>query len=82
MKKVDILNYLIDGVSEDIKYYIEYKINTEKASKEYEESNHANYWELCKKYNCLYPPVSKQKIKDTLKMIRRLSLEIEKGLNA
>lgn len=81
MKKVDVLNYLIDGVSEDIRKYIEYKIKEEQASKEYSESNGESYWEICKKYDCINPPVSKQKIKDTLKMIRRLSIEIEKGLN-
>lgn len=68
MEKLRIIQYLVDDTEKEMNYLNEYKSIEEKLRSE------KNWREL---YSLRTP--SKQRIKDNLKMIRRLTLDIERN---
>lgn len=76
--KLNTLDYLIKDTNNEIEYINNFIINKEAAKKESDEKKDPDiYWEWIR--NARYP--SKQRIKDNLKMIRRISLEIENEID-
>lgn len=63
MKEIDVLQYLIQDAKEELEYLEEYK-------EVYTEGDEEALWKI--------RSPSKQKIHDDLKMMRRISLGIEK----
>lgn len=68
MDKLEMIQYLINDIDSEIKYLKEYKTKSDKLR------DNKNWSEL---YNLRSP--SKQRIKDNLKMIKRLTLDIERN---
>lgn len=76
--KLNVLEYLIKNANDEIEYMNNFKIRKEEVKKKSDEKKDSSiYWEWIN--NNRYP--SKQRIKDNLKMIRRISLELEKEIN-
>lgn len=76
--KLNVLEYLIKDANSEIEYINNFKARKEEAEKESDiQKDRSIYWAWVADNR--YP--SKQKIKDNLKMIRRISLEIEKELD-
>lgn len=76
--KLNTLDYLIKNANDEIEYMNNFKIRKEEVKKESDEKKDSSiYWEWIN--NNRYP--SKQRIKDNLKMIRRISLELEKEID-
>lgn len=70
MKKINFLKYLLSDAVQELEYIETYHKAVEAA-----EKDNAKYEKLWK----MRSP-SRQRIRDDFKMIRRISLEIEKGL--
>lgn len=76
--KLNVLGYLIKDANDEIEYINNFKTRKEEAEKESDiQKDRSIYWAWVEDNR--YP--SKQKIKDNLKMIRRISLEIERELD-
>lgn len=76
--KLNVLSCLINSSKEELKYIFTYKDRKEEVISRCEENkNNDELWEWAG--NNRTP--SKQMIKDNLKMIRRISLELEKELD-
>lgn len=71
--KLNALDYLIKDTNNEIEYINNFKTRKEEAK----NKDRSTYWEWLEDNR--WP--SKQRIKDNLKMIRRISLEIERELD-
>ena len=70
MQKVEFLQNLVADAAQELEYIEKYETAIEDA-----ESNNARYAEIWKMRN-----PSRQRIRDDLRMIRRITLEVERGL--
>lgn len=76
--KLNTLDYLIKDTNNEIEYINNFKTRKEEVENESaEKKDRSIYWAWVEDNRC----PSKQKIKDNLKMIRRISLEIERELD-
>lgn len=82
--KLELMKSLIETIDENI---IEYDGHIDKYRKAKElsiedEENGKKYtiWERARELDCSNAPRTKGKIKETLKIVRRLSLELEKEM--
>lgn len=76
--KLNTLDYLIKDTNNEIEYINNFKIEKNAALRESNEKEDNNiYWDWVNDNR--FP--SKQRIKDNLKMIRRISLEIENEID-
>lgn len=70
MKEIDFLKHLLSDAVQELEYIEAYEKEVEAA-----EKDNAKYKRLWK----MRAP-SRQRVRDDLRMIRRISLEVEKGL--
>lgn len=78
MTNLDMLKYLIDDTQKELNKDDEYHKALKEAKQKVEDANNIfNYWEYMPKG---LTGTNKQRIKDNLKMLRRISLEVEKEL--
>lgn len=70
MQEMEFLKNLLSDAEQELKYIEEYKNKTEAARKD-----NAVYSELWR-----YRNPSRQRVRDDLRMIRRISLEVERRL--
>lgn len=70
MQKIDFIKNLITDAVQELEYIERYQEEIEAAEKD--NALYAKIWKM--------RVPSKQRIKDDLRMIRRISLEVEKGL--
>lgn len=70
MKEIDFLKHLLSDAAQELKYLESYEKKIDDA-----EENNAGYAELWKMRTA-----SRQRIRDDLSMIRRVSLEVERRL--
>lgn len=70
MQKIEFLQNLVADATQELEYMEKYEKLIEDA-----ESDNARYAEIWK----MRTP-SRQRIRDDLRMVRRISLEVEKGL--
>lgn len=70
-KRFSFMHMLLDDAENEIDYFQEYQREVEKAK--HENERYGRLW------NMREP--SKQRIKDDMKMIRRITLEIERSLS-
>lgn len=70
MQKIDFIKNLITDAVQELEYVEKYQEEIEAAEKD--NALYAKIWKM--------RVPSKQRIKDDLRMIRRISLEVEKGL--
>jgi len=76
MNKINFIQMLANDIEEEQEYIKEYQEAERKCETDREEQGkNFNYWDS--QYSSMKNP-SKQKIKDDVKMIRRLALEISK----
>lgn len=77
MNKLDVVKFLLDEVEEEQQNFKAYEKVEKEADKKNKEIKDFSYWRYMRdNWNKRYP--SKSKIKNNLKMIRRLTLDIEK----
>jgi hypothetical protein len=77
MNKIDVLNYLANDVKEKALTISRYNEAETKAREKAEKEHNYCWWDYLD-WNITVP--KKSQIKDNLKVIRRISLEIEKEL--
>ena len=77
MDKITLITYLLNEVNEELSIRKEYIKELTRAKKEAKESG-KSYWNYIKWDK---PIPKKSKINDSLKMIRRLSIEFEREFN-
>lgn len=69
-KQISFIHMLLDDAKSEMEYIQEYQGEIEKAS--HENERYAKIWSM--------RSPSRQKVKDDMKMIRRITLEIERSL--
>lgn len=74
ISKLEIIKFLLDEVDKELKKGPIYEAEYERAQKLADENNKTTWHYM----NYDIKPVNKSKVKNDLKMIRRLTLEIEK----
>ncbi len=70
MQEIEFMEHLLDDAGKELEYIKTYQEEIEMAQKD-----DAKYAELWKKRN-----PSKQRVRDDMRMIRRISLEVERRL--
>lgn len=84
MEELKVIKFLLSRVENKIKEREEYLVNLKKAdelAKQDEENGKKHtYWERKRELGCISDPCSKAEVKDTLRLIRKLTMDMDKKL--